>query len=88
MLAIGTTGSRSLHAVYYNDYRHKEANFNNWDTHQKNFPLLKDNLMPSTDRAFPALLEDLADRGLLDEMASVDFTSVSFGLTVWGVKSS
>jgi SAM-dependent methyltransferase len=27
-------------------------------------------------------------RDLLDDMASVDFTSVSFGLTVWGIKSA
>ena len=36
-----------------------------WDTHYRNFPILKDDL-PTTDRAFAALLEDLEDRGLLD----------------------
>ncbi|MFQ5734550.1 MAG: DUF1501 domain-containing protein, partial [Planctomycetaceae bacterium] len=38
-----------------------------WDTHRKHFPLLKRSLLPYADRAFSALLEDLARRGLLDE---------------------
>src|SRR5262249_34418314 len=38
-----------------------------WDTHGDNFPLLKDDLLPPTDRALAALLEDLAAGGLLDE---------------------
>jgi uncharacterized protein (DUF1501 family) len=38
-----------------------------WDTHGKNFPSLKDRLMPPADRAFSALLDDLSARGLLDE---------------------
>jgi hypothetical protein len=38
-----------------------------WDTHRQHFPLLKKSLLPYADRAFSALLEDLAGRGLLDE---------------------
>ncbi|MGE5193150.1 MAG: DUF1501 domain-containing protein [Deltaproteobacteria bacterium] len=38
-----------------------------WDTHRQHFPLLKKSLLPYADRAFSALLEDLAERGLLDE---------------------
>lgn len=38
-----------------------------WDTHRNNFPLLKDTLLPPADRAFSALLEDMAQRGMLDE---------------------
>jgi hypothetical protein len=38
-----------------------------WDTHGGNFPLLKNLLMPVADRAFSALLDDLDERGLLDE---------------------
>jgi hypothetical protein len=38
-----------------------------WDTHSRNFVDLKDRLCPVTDRAFSALLEDLEQRGLLDE---------------------
>lgn len=38
-----------------------------WDTHGNNFNCLKDDLLPVFDRAFSALVEDLAQRGLLDE---------------------
>ncbi len=38
-----------------------------WDTHQKNFTELKDRLLPSTDQTVPTLIEDLHQRGLLDE---------------------
>ena len=37
-----------------------------WDTHQKNAERLKTVLMPQMDRTYPALLEDLDQRGLLD----------------------
>ncbi|MBI2806537.1 MAG: DUF1501 domain-containing protein [Planctomycetes bacterium] len=38
-----------------------------WDTHADNFNLLKNSLLPPFDRGFSALLEDLHQRGLLDE---------------------
>jgi len=38
-----------------------------WDTHGNNFNLLKNTLLPPTDQAVSALLEDLHNRGLLDE---------------------
>jgi len=38
-----------------------------WDTHQKNDERLKNNLCPPFDSAFSALMQDLEDRGLLDE---------------------
>jgi hypothetical protein len=37
-----------------------------WDTHIYNFELLQDQLCPILDRAFSALLDDLYDRGLID----------------------
>ncbi len=37
-----------------------------WDTHQKNSERLKTYLMPQMDRAYPALIEDLDQRGLLE----------------------
>jgi Protein of unknown function (DUF1501) len=40
---------------------------NFWDTHGDNFNRLKRDLMPPADRAFAALLEDLTQRGLLDD---------------------
>ena len=38
-----------------------------WDTHSRNFIDLKERLMPAADQAFSALLDDLSDRGMLDE---------------------
>jgi hypothetical protein len=38
-----------------------------WDTHSKNAERLKKVLMPQMDQAYSALLEDLAERGMLDE---------------------
>ncbi|MBX3444172.1 MAG: DUF1501 domain-containing protein [Planctomyces sp.] len=38
-----------------------------WDTHAKNAERLKTPLMPTMDQAYSALLEDLLQRGLLDE---------------------
>lgn len=38
-----------------------------WDTHQRNFIDLKTRLCPPADKAFCALLDDLEERGMLDE---------------------
>jgi hypothetical protein len=38
-----------------------------WDTHERNFPILKDNHLPNLDQTYSALMEDLDHRGLLDE---------------------
>jgi hypothetical protein len=38
-----------------------------WDTHRDHFPLLKRSLIPYFDRAFSTLLDDMHQRGLLDE---------------------
>ncbi|MEX2578687.1 MAG: DUF1501 domain-containing protein [Verrucomicrobiales bacterium] len=43
------------------------GNNETWDTHQAAFPNLRDFLFPPTDRAVSALLDDLADRGMLDD---------------------
>ena len=40
---------------------------NFWDTHGDNFNRLKNDLIPPSDQALSALLEDLSQRGLLDE---------------------
>jgi len=46
---------------------HTEAKPNgHWDTHSNNFKMLRHVLLPFLDRALPALLDDLTDRGLLD----------------------
>lgn len=38
-----------------------------WDTHNNHFPRLKEYLLPGFDLAYPALIDDLRQRGLLDE---------------------
>lgn len=47
-------------------YDRKINGAESWDTHGNNFPLLKDSLLPPADRGLAALVEDLADRGMLD----------------------
>ena len=57
--------------VQLNYSRHPEAlnpGFEfGWDTHLYNFELLQDQHCPILDRAFSALLDDLYDRGLIDQ---------------------
>ncbi len=43
------------------------GNNETWDTHQAAFPNLKNYLFPPMDQAVAALLDDLTDRGLLDD---------------------
>jgi uncharacterized protein (DUF1501 family) len=50
-----------------------------WDTHSGNFKKLKGTLLPRLDQAYSALLEDLLQRGLLDE--TVVFLGGEFGRT-------
>jgi hypothetical protein len=38
-----------------------------WDTHERNFPILRDNHLPNLDQTYSTLMEDLQARGLLDE---------------------
>lgn len=38
-----------------------------WDTHAFHYPRLKEYLLPGFDRAYSALIQDLEDRGLLDD---------------------
>lgn len=45
----------------------KCASGGGWDTHGNNFNCLKEDLLPEFDRGFSALIEDLAQRGKLDE---------------------
>lgn len=44
-----------------------------WDTHGDNFSQLKNNLLPKYDRAVAALVEDLSDRGLADDVLVMSF---------------
>ena len=48
------------------DGRGKQLANNPWDTHRNHFPLTKDSLCPRADQTLSALIEDLAQRGLLE----------------------
>lgn len=39
----------------------------NWDTHGNNFKRMKNELLPPVDKGVSALLDDLADRGMLED---------------------
>lgn len=44
-----------------------KIDYDAWDTHTRNFPILKDNKLPGLDQTYSALLADLDARSLLDE---------------------
>ena len=44
-----------------------KVDYDAWDTHTNNFPILKDNKLPGLDQTYSALMEDLNASGLLDE---------------------
>ena len=50
----------SVHAEIFGKYGHS------YDMHENNFSMLKDANLPILDLAYPALIEDLDSRGLLD----------------------
>jgi hypothetical protein len=54
--------------VSWDNFRERfQATNQVWDTHERNFPILKDNHLPHLDQTYAALMEDLDRRGLLDE---------------------
>jgi hypothetical protein len=44
-----------------------------WDTHGDNFKQLKDNLLPKYDRAITALVNDIHNRGIADDVLVMSF---------------
>ncbi len=52
---------------------------NSWDTHSRHFPQMKNVLCPTFDRSFSALVEDLAQRGMLDR--TLVLATAEFGRT-------
>jgi hypothetical protein len=44
-----------------------QVDYDAWDTHTRNFSILKENKLPHFDQTYTALLEDLQERGLLSE---------------------
>jgi hypothetical protein len=58
-----------LVTVYW--HRDKPGVDTTWDTHGDNFRALRDRLIPQVDRPVANLLQDLQDRGLLDDILVV-----------------
>jgi Protein of unknown function (DUF1501) len=44
-----------------------KIDYDAWDTHTRNFAILRENKLPNFDQTYTALLDDLDQRGLLDE---------------------
>ena len=59
--------------------RPERRQWRNADTHSDNFNRLKNHLLPPYERAFSALLDDLDDRGILEQTLVVSLTD--FGRT-------
>jgi uncharacterized protein (DUF1501 family) len=58
-----------------------KQNRDQWDTHAKNYPRLKNNLLPPFDRGLATFLKDLKDHGLLETTLVVCVGE--FGRTPW-----
>lgn len=48
-----------------------EVSLGGWDNHQNIFPTLRDNKLPELDQGMSALMEDLAERSMLDDVAVI-----------------
>ncbi len=44
-----------------------KIDYDAWDTHQQNFKILRTNKLPVLDQVYSTLMQDLTDRGLIDE---------------------
>jgi hypothetical protein len=60
-------GSRFVNVTWDCYWERLKLQYDCWDTHTRNFPILKEYNLPYFDLTFSALLEDLEQRGLLDE---------------------
>ncbi len=60
-------GVRFVNVSWDNFSKRFEVSKAGWDTHERNFPMLRQALLPSFDQTYSAFIEDLDARGLLDE---------------------
>lgn len=60
-------GVRFVNVSWDNFSRRYQVSNEVWDTHENNFPILRDTHLPGFDQTYSALMEDLEVRGLLDE---------------------
>jgi hypothetical protein len=60
-------GVRFINVTWDVYWERLQLQYDGWDTHTRNFPILREYNLPYFDLAFSALMEDLEERGLLDE---------------------
>jgi hypothetical protein len=60
-------GVRFVNVTWDIFWERLQLQYDGWDTHTRNFPILRDYNLPYFDLTYSALLEDLEQRGLLDE---------------------
>ncbi|MGE3316895.1 MAG: DUF1501 domain-containing protein [Planctomycetaceae bacterium] len=60
-------GVRFVNVTWDCYYERLKLQFECWDTHSRNAGVLRDHNLPTLDRTFGALMQDLDERGLLDE---------------------
>ena len=60
-------GVRFVNVSWDNHSKRFEVSKAAWDTHERNFPMLRETLLPNFDQTYSAFIEDLDARGLLDE---------------------
>jgi hypothetical protein len=75
-LGIGALAARRLVEA---GVRFVTVSLGGWDTHQNNFPSLKDKLLPPVDQTLSALIADLDEHGLLD--STIVYCAGEFGRT-------
>jgi len=59
-------GVRFINVSWDNFSKRYEVSKAAWDTHERNFPMLRQTLLPNFDQTYSALIEDLDRSGLLD----------------------
>jgi hypothetical protein len=60
-------GVRFVNVSWDNYSQRFEVSKAAWDTHERNFPMLRETLLPNFDQTYSAFLADLDARGLLNE---------------------
>ncbi|MBI3862993.1 MAG: DUF1501 domain-containing protein [Planctomycetia bacterium] len=60
-------GVRFVNVSWDNFSKRFEVSKAAWDTHENNFPMLRQTLLPNFDQTYSAFIEDLDSRGLLNE---------------------
>jgi hypothetical protein len=60
-------GVRFINVSWDNMSKRFEVSKASWDTHERNFPMLRETLLPNFDQTYSAFIADLDARGLLDE---------------------